>query len=271
MQDGGERGAGVFHVCVDPAREKRLLANVAAREIKAAFDAEMGPRFEMLRENFAEERLLGEIFRADNDSVARMRAARQNDGAKNAGQAKTALKGRASGWRKISCRNHRAGRRRCSSKPIRKSAPNARRAGRDGAGQDQRVVHHGQSAKNIFPQASRAHRRCNRGDSDGEDGCDPHAGKNRGKGKRQLNLQQRSARARSSPCRAPPRAQRGIDSCNARGRIADDWRQQGIERERGHRQARGALAEPWNRKQESEQRQTRNRLGDICGAEDRLR
>ena len=49
----------------------RLLADKAARKIKAPLDVQMRSRFDVLRQNFAQQRLLREILRADHDRVAR--------------------------------------------------------------------------------------------------------------------------------------------------------------------------------------------------------
>ena len=67
MQDGGERGAGVFDVHINAAREQRLLADIGAGEIKRAGHGLVSARFEMLREDFSQQRLFREIFGADDD------------------------------------------------------------------------------------------------------------------------------------------------------------------------------------------------------------
>ena len=69
MQDRGQRRSGIFDVGVNAAGEQRLLADVTSGEIEAALDAQMGARFQMLRQNFSEKRLLGKILRADDDGV----------------------------------------------------------------------------------------------------------------------------------------------------------------------------------------------------------
>ena len=75
VQDRRQRRAGVFDVGVDAAGKQGLLADVAAGEIKAPLDAQMGARLQVLRENFSEQRLLGKILRADHDRVAGAAAA----------------------------------------------------------------------------------------------------------------------------------------------------------------------------------------------------
>ena len=67
LEDGGERGAGVFDVGVDAAGDERLLAEIAAGEIEAALDFAGAGGFDFLGEEFAEDDLLGEVFCADDD------------------------------------------------------------------------------------------------------------------------------------------------------------------------------------------------------------
>ena len=69
VQDGGECGASVFDVSVNASREQGLLADEAASKIKTPLDVQVRARFEMLGENFAEQRLFGEILRSDHDSI----------------------------------------------------------------------------------------------------------------------------------------------------------------------------------------------------------
>ncbi len=51
--------------------EDRLMADVGAGEIEATLDREMGLAFDLLRDDFTEHELLGEIFGADDDAVRR--------------------------------------------------------------------------------------------------------------------------------------------------------------------------------------------------------
>ena len=62
LQDSGERGAGVFHVGVDAGGQQRLMTDIAAREIKAAINGQARLGGEVLREQLAEDELLGEVF-----------------------------------------------------------------------------------------------------------------------------------------------------------------------------------------------------------------
>src|SRR5579863_4853967 len=52
LEDGGEGSAGVFNVGVDAAGDQRLLADVAAGEVEAAFDLESRFGYDLLREQF---------------------------------------------------------------------------------------------------------------------------------------------------------------------------------------------------------------------------
>ena len=79
MQNRGESRAGIFDIGVNAARQKRLLADIAAGEIETPLDAQVRARLEVFREDFAEKRLLGKILRADNDGVASPRAAANHE------------------------------------------------------------------------------------------------------------------------------------------------------------------------------------------------
>jgi hypothetical protein len=67
VEDGGERGAGVFDVEVEFAGEKSFLAEERAAEIGFSVDVDAGAGFDVLGEEFGEDDLLGEKFRADGD------------------------------------------------------------------------------------------------------------------------------------------------------------------------------------------------------------
>ena len=49
--------------------EDRLLANVSAGKIETAFDEQVGFVLELLRDQFAENELLGEILGANNNAI----------------------------------------------------------------------------------------------------------------------------------------------------------------------------------------------------------
>src|SRR5579863_5559967 len=63
------RRARVLRVNIDAPRENRLVADVAAREVEAPLNEEVGARFQMLGNQFAENGLLGEVLRADHDAI----------------------------------------------------------------------------------------------------------------------------------------------------------------------------------------------------------
>ena len=71
LQYRGECGAGVFNVGVDAAGNQRLMADVTAGEIEAALDLQMCFRFDLLREQLAEDDLLSEILCADDGVFGR--------------------------------------------------------------------------------------------------------------------------------------------------------------------------------------------------------
>ncbi len=70
FQNRGERGAGVFRVDINAAAEDGLMADVASGKIEAAFDGEVGFIFDLLRDDFAEDKLFGEVLGADDDAIS---------------------------------------------------------------------------------------------------------------------------------------------------------------------------------------------------------
>jgi hypothetical protein len=75
VQDGGERGAGVFDVEVEFAGEERLVDEKRATEVGFANDGDAGFGLDVLGEKFGEDDLLGEEFGADDDFGLRTLAA----------------------------------------------------------------------------------------------------------------------------------------------------------------------------------------------------
>ena len=67
VEDGRERGAGVFDVEIEFAGEESFLAEERAAEIGFAIDVDAGAGFDVLGEEFGEDDLLGEEFGADGD------------------------------------------------------------------------------------------------------------------------------------------------------------------------------------------------------------
>ena len=70
VQDRGQRRAGIFDVGVDAARQHGLLADEASGKVEPAFDAQVGPRLNLLGEDFPEQRLFRKIFGADDDGIS---------------------------------------------------------------------------------------------------------------------------------------------------------------------------------------------------------
>jgi hypothetical protein len=70
LQDCRQGRAGVFGVSVNPARQQRLLADVAARQVEAPSRPKLRMRLNLLRQNLAQDRLLGKILRSDDDRVS---------------------------------------------------------------------------------------------------------------------------------------------------------------------------------------------------------
>ena len=67
VEDGGQRGAGVFDIEIEIAGKKRLLTKQRPTEIGFAVDVDASAGFDVLREEFGEENLLGEEFGTDGD------------------------------------------------------------------------------------------------------------------------------------------------------------------------------------------------------------
>ena len=77
FQNCGQGGAGVFGVDINAAAKNGLLANVAARQVETALDRQVGLVLDLLRDDFTEDELLGEIFGADDDDVRRVAVRRR--------------------------------------------------------------------------------------------------------------------------------------------------------------------------------------------------
>lgn len=67
VENGGERGAGVFDVEVEIASQQGFVDQKRAAEIGFAHDGNTGAGLDVLREKFSEEDLLGEEFGADGE------------------------------------------------------------------------------------------------------------------------------------------------------------------------------------------------------------
>src|SRR5207237_9201273 len=92
------------------------MANVSARQIEAPFYREMGFGFEVLRENFAKDKLFAEVLRTDHDAVRPRRPAARHQPRKNARK------------RKQNAAHHDWGVSRFSRSPRLKSASSANSA-----------------------------------------------------------------------------------------------------------------------------------------------
>ena len=74
LQHVGERGSGVFRIHIDIAREQRLVREQRSAEIEFAFHRLVQARFDVLRDDLAEDELLGEVLGADHDVISRAAA-----------------------------------------------------------------------------------------------------------------------------------------------------------------------------------------------------
>ena len=128
---------------------------------------------------------------------------------------------------------------------------------RDCARKDQGVVHGRHASKDIDAESARADGRANRRDPDAHDGGDAHTREDDAGGERQFDQPQQLALRH--PHSSAGLAHRGINPRNPGVRIAHDW-QQRVDDERADR---GPRADPKHRNQQTEQRQTRDRLEHV--------
>ena len=70
MEDGRQRRAGVLDVDIDVARAERPIADERAAQVQPALDRQRRLRLDRLRQDLAEDDLLGEVLRPDPDHVA---------------------------------------------------------------------------------------------------------------------------------------------------------------------------------------------------------
>ncbi len=75
FQNCGQGGASVFRIDIDAAAENGLLANVCASQVETALDRQVGFIFDLLRHDFTEDELLGEVLGADHDDICARRSA----------------------------------------------------------------------------------------------------------------------------------------------------------------------------------------------------
>src|SRR5262249_19549606 len=75
FQNCGQSCASVLGVNVDASGENGLMTNVGTGEIEAALDGKVSFGLNLLGNDFSQHELLGEVFRAYNDTVAARRAA----------------------------------------------------------------------------------------------------------------------------------------------------------------------------------------------------
>ena len=68
LQDRRQCGACVFGINVDASGENALVCDVSSAEIKPPLDREMSLVFDLLRDEFAEDDLLGEVLASDDNA-----------------------------------------------------------------------------------------------------------------------------------------------------------------------------------------------------------
>src|SRR5579864_3140576 len=75
FQDSGQRSAGVLGININSSRQHGLLADIGAGKIEAAFNFQLGSGLDLLRDQFAQDKLFGKILGAYDDNVLPRRAA----------------------------------------------------------------------------------------------------------------------------------------------------------------------------------------------------
>src|ERR1700739_3788037 len=75
FEDCSESGARVCRIPVNPSCQDGLLADVGSGEIKATLHLQIRVRFDLLRDELAENERFGEIFGSDNDAIGMRRPA----------------------------------------------------------------------------------------------------------------------------------------------------------------------------------------------------
>src|SRR5215469_13842836 len=115
LENCRQSGARVFGIDIDASGEHRLLTNVGSCQVKAPLDFKISARFDLLRNQFAEDERLSEVLGSDHNAV-RMgrRTGRKEKTAQHQG-------------RQLSKTDHR-GLSRFSIHPTPKSASSARTA-----------------------------------------------------------------------------------------------------------------------------------------------
>ena len=83
FENRGERRARVFGINIDASGKNALMRDVGAAEIKPALDGKVSLVFDLLRNQLAEDDLLGEIFASDDDALLVVAGGEENDRAKN--------------------------------------------------------------------------------------------------------------------------------------------------------------------------------------------
>src|SRR5258708_17468622 len=260
------------------------MADKCASQVEAALHRQMSAGFDDLREQFAEDELLGEVFRSNYDSICVSftsydRREKQED-EKGADDFRRATADRIDrqfdvylrclsqmfmSMLKLRFRTQRAQSPLESSEH--KVGKKRQQRRRNGSGHNHLVVHHGQSAKNKFSESARANRCCNRRQSNGEHRRNSQSSHNDSRGQRQLHLEEQLTVGQ--PHSASRLDHRRIDAANARVSIANQ-RQERIERQRQDREPAAALANPRRWKKKAEQGEAWDSLDYVRAAQHRL-
>ena len=193
MEDGGQRGARVLDVDIDVARAQRPIADERAAEIEPAFDLDTRLRLDRLREELAEQDLLGEVLRADADHVAGRPQRRGRHGTGGTRRPTAAADARTRERRRAARFDARGG---CARSSERQGAVEGQREQRrrNGARQDDGRLDHRQAAKDVFAEAARADRRRDRRGAHADHRCDADPGDDRRQRQRQLDAAEQLAR-----------------------------------------------------------------------------
>ena len=67
LENGSERGPRILRINIDASGQNPLMRNVSSTQIKSALDRKMSFIFDLLRDEFPEDDLFGEVLASHDD------------------------------------------------------------------------------------------------------------------------------------------------------------------------------------------------------------
>ena len=251
---------GVLDVHVDLAGPHRAVADERAAEVEPPVDRQPAVPLEGLRHELAEQDLLGEVLRPDDDCARAPRRERERDGGEGHQQERASA--RAAVDRPTPAPPARAPLQQ-RERAVRKQRERGRRHGsREDHGGDPPSTGRGRCTRRARrprspPRSSPCPRRPR-----SRRGCRPASRARRAAARQPQQLERPHAH------RERRLAHSRIDALKARDRGPHD-RQHGIEHQRDDRRARADPADEGQRQQEPEERQAGDRLNEVGEPENR--